>query len=448
MHKNGVGSGATNRASGPYLQITVGSVVKQILSLLSIFFVASPSSAQWTRVEGLPAGESYAVLVANDTIYASIDNMVFYSNDQWSSVQNFTPLNDSVDPITAMVKRPSSFIVGTLSQGVFETFDRHLWIPRYEGLSGLGASSISALVLRDSLIYAGTYGAGVFRAPASFATAWSQFNAGIPSNLGWNINSLTNLNDTLWAGGGANATVYRNVPQESIWQELPFATFSPLGTSFLAAATYRTSMHAIGSQGLHRTTDGGTTWTEFDPGAGYIATGGFVHTPYGLYAFLGKATSTYLLRLSEDDSSWVQVALEPGQTFAMALSGNTLFAARLDGLWKYELEPTAVGGDALEMSPETMLLQQNYPNPFNPTTRIAYQVLSPPSQGGGNLGAERVRLVVYDLLGREVAVLVDEAQLPGTYQVAFDGTNLSAGTYMYRLTADSRAESQRMLLVK
>ena len=432
----------------PYLQITVGSVVKQILSLLSIFFVVSPSPAQWTRVEGLPAGESYAVFVANDTIYASIYNMVFYSNDQWSSVQNFTPLNDSVDPITAMVKRPSSFIVGTLSQGVFETFDRHLWIPRYEGLSGLGASSISALVLRDSLIYAGTYGAGVFRAPASFATAWSQFNAGIPSNLGWNINSLTNLNDTLWAGGGANAMVYRNVPQESTWQELPFATFSPLGTSFLAAATYRTSMHAIGSQGLHRTTDGGTTWTEFDPGAGYIATGGFVHTPYGLYAFLGKATSTYLLRLSEDDSSWVQVALEPGQTFAMALSGNTLFAARLDGLWKYELEPTAVGGDALEMSPETMLLQQNYPNPFNPTTRITYQVPSPPGQGGGNLGAERVRLVVYDLLGREVAVLVDEAQQPGTYQVTFDGANLSAGTYMYRLTAGSRAESQRMLLVK
>ncbi|MBP1649188.1 MAG: hypothetical protein H6Q30_2633, partial [Bacteroidetes bacterium] len=145
MRENGVGSGATNRARGPYLQITVGSVVKPILTLLSIFFVASPSPAQWTRVEGLPAGESYAVLVANDTIYASIYNMVFYSNDQWSSVQNFTPLNDSVDPITAMVKRPSSFIVGTLSQGVFETFDRHLWIPRYEGLSGLGASSISAL---------------------------------------------------------------------------------------------------------------------------------------------------------------------------------------------------------------------------------------------------------------------------------------------------------------
>jgi hypothetical protein len=75
-------------------------------------------------------------------------------------------------------------------------------------------------------------------------------------------------------------------------------------------------------------------------------------------------------------------------------------------------------------------------------------VPSPPGQGGGNLGDERVRLVVYDLLGREVAVLVDEAQQPGTYQVTFDGANLSAGTYMYRLTAGSRAESQRMLLVK
>jgi serine protease AprX len=59
-----------------------------------------------------------------------------------------------------------------------------------------------------------------------------------------------------------------------------------------------------------------------------------------------------------------------------------------------------------------------------------------------------VRLIVYDLLGQEVAVLVDEQQLPGMRQATFDGATLSAGTYMYRLTVGSRAESRRMVLVK
>ena len=68
---------------------------------------------------------------------------------------------------------------------------------------------------------------------------------------------------------------------------------------------------------------------------------------------------------------------------------------------------------------------QNYPNPFNPTTGVRYQVSE----------VSYVRLAVYDLLGREVAVLVNERKAPGKYELRFDGSSLASGVYVYRLTA-------------
>jgi hypothetical protein len=84
------------------------------------------------------------------------------------------------------------------------------------------------------------------------------------------------------------------------------------------------------------------------------------------------------------------------------------------------------------------LLAQNYPNPFNPTTAVSWQ----------QPAVSWVRLVVYDLLGREVKVLMDERKEPGRYQVEFDGARLSSGVYFYRLTTGDRVETKRMMLVK
>jgi photosystem II stability/assembly factor-like uncharacterized protein len=88
--------------------------------------------------------------------------------------------------------------------------------------------------------------------------------------------------------------------------------------------------------------------------------------------------------------------------------------------------------------PTAFSLGQNYPNPFNPKTVVSCQW---PVAG-------RVRLAVYDLLGREVAVLLDEQKAPGRYQVEFDGTKLSSGVYFYRLTAGDYVETRRMILLR
>ncbi|MBP1655449.1 MAG: peptidase family protein [Bacteroidetes bacterium] len=88
--------------------------------------------------------------------------------------------------------------------------------------------------------------------------------------------------------------------------------------------------------------------------------------------------------------------------------------------------------------PQGCLLEQNYPNPFNPGTRISFQI---PVAG-------KVTLKVYDILGREVATLVD-AQVPaGVHAVPFDGSGLSSGVYLYRLDAGGVTQSRRMIMAK
>ncbi len=83
-------------------------------------------------------------------------------------------------------------------------------------------------------------------------------------------------------------------------------------------------------------------------------------------------------------------------------------------------------------------LFQNYPNPFNPGTIIPYQLSA----------ASVVRLDVYDVLGRQVAILVDEPKPPGRYEVRFDGAGLANGVYICRLTAGSLVETRKMALSK
>lgn len=88
-------------------------------------------------------------------------------------------------------------------------------------------------------------------------------------------------------------------------------------------------------------------------------------------------------------------------------------------------------------------LSQNYPNPFNQETKIKFS-LPHPSKGG----AQAVKLVVYDILGREVTTLVNEKLRPGTYEVEWDAGNYPSGVYFYSIQADYYKETKKMILVK
>jgi hypothetical protein len=110
---------------------------------------------------------------------------------------------------------------------------------------------------------------------------------------------------------------------------------------------------------------------------------------------------------------------------------------------------TTTGGDPVGIKPvskeipKEFNLSQNYPNPFNPSTKIEFAI---PSVGTGR--DLSIRLVVYELLGCEVATLVNEQLKPGTYEVEWDGWNYPSGVYFYKLISESFTQTKRMVLIK
>ena len=98
--------------------------------------------------------------------------------------------------------------------------------------------------------------------------------------------------------------------------------------------------------------------------------------------------------------------------------------------------PVGVETDPIVVS--SFKLEQNYPNPFNPSTTISWQL---PVNAF-------VLLKVYDVLGNEVTTLVNDQKAAGSYQTDFDASNLSSGTYIYRLEAGNFVQTRKMILLK
>jgi photosystem II stability/assembly factor-like uncharacterized protein len=212
------------------------------------------------------------------------------------------------------------------------------------------------------------------------------------------------------------------------------------------------SGYKVDSTGAHifRTTDFGSTWVSIrgnlpdapindvildpaDPAHLLIATDiGVMHTTdYGAFwEMLGEGFPTLVpvLDLTLDEATRKLVAWTHGRSaFTLALP--------------------LTSGVAQEAAPEPngIVLEQNYPNPFNAVAVIRYTIAGSRKNGAGS---KETKLAVYDLLGREVATLVNERKGPGQYEVTFDGSGLASGVYFYRLAAGAFIESRKMVLMK
>jgi len=178
----------------------------------------------------------------------------------------------------------------------------------------------------------------------------------------------------------------------STWSNdtLPF-----FGLSFaIDFRTYNEGWSASGYKFL-LTTNRGETWSEFD-------------TP----------DSTIIFDLQFTDAR---------NGYAVGTSGTVL-----------KLDPTLVGVEHYVNAPKDFVLYQNYPNPFNPSTKISWQ----------SSVSSHQTLKVYDVLGNEVAILVDDFKPAGVYEVIFDGSNLSSAIYFYQLRLDGFIQTKKMLLLK
>jgi hypothetical protein len=99
---------------------------------------------------------------------------------------------------------------------------------------------------------------------------------------------------------------------------------------------------------------------------------------------------------------------------------------------------TFIEEETFSSQPAEFLLSQNYPNPFNPKTKIKYQIAK----------ISFVTIKVYDVLGSEVATLVNEEKPAGSYDVEFIGDELPSGIYFYQLEAGNFIETKKMVLLK
>ncbi|MDP2303735.1 MAG: T9SS type A sorting domain-containing protein [Ignavibacteria bacterium] len=118
----------------------------------------------------------------------------------------------------------------------------------------------------------------------------------------------------------------------------------------------------------------------------------------------------------------------------------------LNGYYLYRLKQIDFSGNSnysktVEvdiMNPASYLLEQNYPNPFNPTTTISFQI---PSE-------EFVTVKVYDVLGKEIKTILNEIKKAGVYEIPFNGSELSSGLYVYRITAGNFISEKKMILLR
>ena len=119
-------------------------------------------------------------------------------------------------------------------------------------------------------------------------------------------------------------------------------------------------------------------------------------------------------------------------------SGNK-WIGTLGGLAVYkEGGVVSVQDNKKKIVPNNFILYQNYPNPFNPTTTIYYSIPK----------TSNVELKVFDILGREVAELVNEEKPAGNYTVNFDASKLSSGIYFYQIRTNNYSETKKMILLR
>ncbi|MFB0517049.1 MAG: FlgD immunoglobulin-like domain containing protein [Candidatus Neomarinimicrobiota bacterium] len=243
---------------------------------------------------------------------------------------------------------------------------------------------------------------------------------------------------------GNDEGIYRTVDNGTTWTSI--SSDLPINEVYSLVAKDSVLFAGTGGNGVYRSLDNGLSWTSVNAGLpGNAIVANLKLFDKGLFAAIGD--KIYLTLNS--CANWIEVSeglnLE-GYSYVTTLGANSdfLFAGTNDGIWRRPLiELLSTENISEGYLPKAYSLKQNHPNPFNPATTILYELPH----------ASEVSLIVYDLLGREVATLVDGYQEPGYYQALWDGRDqtgrsVPSGVYIARLVTKGHSKSIKMLLLK
>ena len=375
----------------------------------------------WTNVCSFAQGEIvYTMLYDGGNIYAGTwGGKIYKSTDagkNWSRVNN----GMNVSFIWSLIKFNGSIYAAT-EKGVF----------KFDGTTavGLDGKDVHALATDGTTLYAGTWGFGVFK--STNGTTWTELNNNTFGGF-LAIQSLTIKGSELFAGTAGGG----------IFKSTDGMNFSKLTCGYSViwslASTSTTLFSGTYGNGLYRSDDNGMSFTKVTSlditfvysisvdlsGKIYVSSltnGVYVSSDNGAtWTSLGMSGNGVSSMMVNPNSSDVYVGTKEGKVFAIT-SSNGITAVE---------NHTEV--------PTEFKLAQNYPNPFNPTTTIEFAV---PKAGVYSLK-------VYNVLGEEIASLVDNQLSVGQHKVNFDATQLASGMYIYRLSGNNVNISKKMILMK
>lgn len=344
-----------------------------------------------------PVDTSLLTMVVGNagTILRSTDGGI-----NWSPLASSTTANLN-DISFTLFQEQEAFAVGDEGVIVRTTDAGNTWSLMASGTTN-DLRAVYAITTDGIVVAAGS--GGTIRRTTNGGATWTSVFSG-PTSIAFNRITFDQggTGGVMWAVG-TNGAIYFSSNYGASWSPQTSNT-----TQHLNDVHFRDGLIgvALGNNGVVRhTTNGGVTWL----------------------------TDPYLNSLTTADlrSAFATVAFETTSTTSRQIIDTVLTGVVVtSGGLSTVSNVTITGASAPPSQRMEFVLMQNYPNPFNPTTRIPYSVRA---LGSASSVEPFVSLRVYDVLGREVATLVNEVKQPGSYEVTFDATGLASGVYFYRLS--------------
>jgi hypothetical protein len=401
-----------------------------------LLLLGQAGKAQWEQVS-TGIGNDKTVLALgqfNGYLFAGTENLgVFRSADgqNWTAVNNGVASNARVD---AFVANGGAFFLGTAGSGVYRSTDDGLnW---QASSSGLSSTIVTCLTVHDGNLIAGTQGiSGLFRGGVWVSTnngaSWSQINSGLPNPA--TIYAIASTGTALFAGTTAGPYVSTN--SGASWT----LSTTGMGTNrwiLGLAAVGNTIYAAMDADGIYMSTNNGTTWTQT-----YLQRRVTTIASHNGDLFAGSVPPEAISYSLNGGTTWNSMQGNLPTTWDwqfLAYNGFLYTGKTLNGVWRRSLSGITDIDEVNDGTPLSFELQQNYPNPFNPSTTFTFYIQH----------FTFVILKVYDLLGREVATLVNEVKQPGSYEMTWDASGFASGVYLYRLTAGSFSVVKKLILLR
>jgi hypothetical protein len=413
------------------------SAARRVLPLLFLAVFASPALAQWTQIPQALTDDVFSVWANGDTIVAGADTVTYVSTNAGGSWKKSVKVVAGAPAIEAVLLRNGRIYAGIIDKGVFVSDDLgDSWTAFNEGLTGGFLDTqldIVSLVVRSDTLYAGTSGAGVWRRKLAPGQTWHQFGAVFEPWQASDIDDLALGGSRLLAGAGATGMVFSQDPGEpDFTEEFLNNVGIAAGLQAFDVAWWGGGWVVSAGAGVFRSANGDNPWSFTNFGLGSIANAQFAARGDGrLFGAIVHLTTTFVQTSGDGGASWQTLESLPNTfVYELAMSNGTLYAGRIDGLWRRDVSTVSVPPTA---------------------SRIAFTALGAQPSSGGDLrfafslrSPGQASIVLYDVRGRRVAG-IERTFDAGAQVAALDGSSLAPGVYVARLQAEGGSATTRVV---